>query len=123
MKIYEDYFSTYRHIESNNPESCTWTHIDSTGLAEVIDLAQQNGYGFKFNFYDEDFTFNGETFPRHRRTLILFKEAKLSDEVSKQTVIYAIRNKLQFFRDDMTCKTAAEVRKQIEEIINSIEED
>ena len=74
MKIYEDYFSTYRHIESNNPESCTWTRIDSSGLAEVIDLAVQNGYGFRFEFYNEEFSFKEDTFSLRRRSIILFKD-------------------------------------------------
>lgn len=44
----------------------------------------------------------------------------MQELVSKQVVIDMLRSKLQFFRDDLTCKTAAEIRSQIEEIINSI---
>ena len=74
MENYDDYFRTYRHIEANKPEAVRWVGIDSTGLAEVIELAIKNGYSFAFDFYDEPSKIDGVNYPIHRRAIIFTKK-------------------------------------------------
>lgn len=74
MREYDDYFRTYDHIKSCNPEAFVWKGINSTGLAEVMELAEQNGYTYKLNCYDEALNFNGEIINHHVRSMIFTKE-------------------------------------------------
>ena len=53
MVVYDDYFRTVRHIEAKTPEAVLWKGVDSTSLAEVMELAEQNGYEYKLHCYDE----------------------------------------------------------------------
>lgn len=77
MKEYEDYFRTKEHIESENPESFTWTSIDSSGLAEIMEIAKEHGYTYHLVCYDEPTTFKtalgDEIVMMHRRTMVFNK--------------------------------------------------
>ena len=70
MKIYEDYFQTIRHITNEVPETVTWTRIESTGLAEVMEEAEKHGFDYRLECYDEPIDFNGETIMRHVRAMV-----------------------------------------------------
>lgn len=77
MREYEDYFRVRDHIAEENPESIVWTAINSTGLAEVMEMAEQHGYTYKLNCYDETVNFNGDSILIHRRTMIFIKDPVL----------------------------------------------
>lgn len=70
MKIYDDYFRTIEHIKDEIPEIVTWTHIDSTGLAEVMEEAKKHGFDYRLECYDKPMDFHGETFMHHERTMV-----------------------------------------------------
>lgn len=53
MVTFDDYFRTVKHIESKTPEAVLRKGVDSTTLAEVMELAEQNGYEYKLHCYDE----------------------------------------------------------------------
>lgn len=77
MKEYEDYFRVREHISEENPESIVWTAINSTGLAEVMEMAEQHGYTYKLNCYDENVDLHGDSVRIHRRTMIFIKDPVL----------------------------------------------
>lgn len=73
MKEYEDYSRTYRHIESEDPEAFVWTQINSTCLAEVMELAENHGYSYRLNCYDENVVLGCDVVRIHRRQMIFTK--------------------------------------------------
>lgn len=71
MKIYDNAFQTYKHLESKNSESCTWEDINSTALAEIMELAEKNGYKYNLECFDYPTSFGAVI---HRRTMVFIKE-------------------------------------------------
>lgn len=53
IRTYDDAFRTYRHIENKFNEPFRWVGVDSTSLAEIMELAENNGYTYKLEWFDE----------------------------------------------------------------------
>ena len=74
MKIYEDYFRTKEHIENEEPETVVWTSVNSTGLAEMMELAEIHGYTHKLECYDENVRIGNDLVECHRRTMVFTRK-------------------------------------------------
>lgn len=83
MKIYDNYFDVFRHIERDDSEAFTWKGIESTGLAEVMEEAEKHGYSYKLNCYDEVLEFctlsGGDKVDHHVRSMIFYKGQEVPD--------------------------------------------
>jgi len=70
MKLYDDFFSTYHHLQDEVAEAVTLTNANTSGLAELMEEADKHGYTYTLNCYEKPVEFDSMCFKTHVREMI-----------------------------------------------------
>lgn len=84
MKTYDNCFDVFQHLVDGNNEAFRWKGINSTSLADVMELAEKKGFLHMLDCYDEELMIRGEAVEHHVRAMIFVKPHSLLENVREE---------------------------------------
>lgn len=84
MKTYDNCFDVFQHLVDGNNEAFRWKGINSTSLADVMELAEKKGFLHMLDCYDEELMIRGESVENHVRAMIFVKPHSLLEIVREE---------------------------------------